>query len=310
MDFVDLGKTGEKLPALGMGTWKLDRRRGAEALKAGLSLGSRFIDTAEMYGTEDLVGEAIRGEEGVFVATKVSPHNLRHDDVLKACSRSLKLLGVKAIDLYQVHWPNPSIPISETMSAMEELVAEGKVRYIGVSNFSAGELKAAQEALKREEIVSNQVEYSVTARDPENNGLADYCRSSKVTIIAYSPFGSGGLYSRKRVFDGLEKIGARHGKTGSQVALNWLLSKGNVSAIPKANSVEHIRENLGSVGWKLDRKDIEAIDSFLGRSPLVGGLNSFILKRSSGLWSRHLTNKYLKEKGVVIGKGKGIEKDL
>lgn len=265
MDYLELGKTGEKIPKIGMGTWKLSRT-GIEALKAGISSGSNFIDTAEMYQAENLVAEVLTEDrDSIFIATKVSPHNLRHDDLIKACDRSLKALGIKTIDLYQIHWPNNSIPISETMSAMEQLVSEGKVRHIGVSNFSLDELKKAQEAMKSAEIVSNQVEYSVTERNPERSGLAKYCASEKITLIAYSPLGSGSIYSKenREIFDKLGAIGSRYGKSAIQSALNWLVSKGNVSAIPKANNPEHARENAGACGWEMSIADINEIDSFL-----------------------------------------------
>lgn len=262
MEFVELGKTGKKLPVLGMGTWKLSSEKGVEALKAGIAMNCRFIDTAEMYNTENLVGEAVRGERDVFIATKVSPSHFRYEDVIKACGRSLKELGVKTIDLYQLHWPNKSIPIKDTMTAMEKLVADGKIRYIGVSNFSLEELKEAQAAMSKNEIVSHQIKYSVLNKDPEG-GMADYCKSEKITVIAYSPLGQGALYSPKykRVLEGLSEIGSKYKKTASQVALNWLISKGNLTAIPKTGNIEHLVENLGAVGWKLDEKDIEKISS-------------------------------------------------
>lgn len=297
MEFIDLGRGGEKLPVIGMGTWKIgeNRSEAIESLRTGIGLGSRFIDTAEMYGTESLVGEAIRGEKEIFIATKVSPHHLRYDDVIKACERSLKALGIKRIDLYQIHWPNPSIPIEETMRAMERLVDEGKIRHIGVSNFSLRELKEAQAAMKKHEIVSNQVEYSVVSRQPEKE-LSGYCRSEKVTIIAYSPLGQGALYTPKykALLSELEKIGSRYGKTGSQVALNWLVSKGNVSAIPKAGRKEHMEENLGSIGWRMERGDAERIDAFFkghGQS-LAHGISGYLLRRSSGFWAKQMTKRW------------------
>lgn len=266
MESIELGKSGEKLPVLGMGTWKLsdDKAKEIETLKEGISMGYRFIDTAEMYGTEGIVGEAAKARKGLFIATKVLPRNFHYEDVIKACERSLKELGMKTIDLYQLHWPNKSIPIGETMRAMEKLVEEGKIRHIGVSNYSLEELKEAQAAMKRNEIVSNQIEYSVVVKDPEG-GLSDYCKSEKITIIAYSPLARGAIYSPKykKVFEGLSEMGLKYGKTVSQVALNWLISKGNVSAIPKASDIAHVTENFGAVGWKLEKKDIARIDSLL-----------------------------------------------
>lgn len=187
MEYRELGKTGERISCVGMGTWKLGYNPDAEiaALREGISLGINFIDTAKMYHSEGAVGMAIKGED-VFIATKVSPDHFAYDDVIKACNRSLKELGIKAIDLYQLHWPNPNIPIKETMRAMEHLAKLGKIRHIGVSNFSVEEMIEAQDALKSEEIVSNQVEYSPFVREIVDH-LGDFCREEKITMIAYSP---------------------------------------------------------------------------------------------------------------------------
>ncbi len=263
MEFVRLGKTGEKLPVLGMGTWNLgaDRSAGVLILKEGIRRGMAFIDTAEMYGNEEIVGEAIRGEEKAFIATKVSPQHFSYEGVLRACEGSLKKLRVRQIDLYQLHWPNKRIAIQETMGAMERLADEGKIRHIGVSNFSLMDLKEAQEAMRRYEIVSNQVEYSILSRMPEE-ALSNYCMAQGITMIAYSPLGQGALYSEKNegFLSVLADIGERYGKSASQVALNWLISKGNVSAIPKTENPEHLTENLGSIGWRLSEADIKRLD--------------------------------------------------
>ncbi len=262
MEYMGLGKTGEKIPVIGMGTWKLaGGKECIEALRRGTELGGNFIDTAEMYGTESTVALALKDGADAFVATKVSPNHLRHDEVIKACDRSLKALGIKTIDLYQIHWPNPSIPIRETISAMETLVAAGKIRHIGVSNFSREELAEAQSAAKRNEIVSNQIEYSVFERNPEKSLFA-YCRKEKISIIAYSPLGQGLLYSQRSsgALEALAEIGRNHGKSAGQVALNWLIGKGNVLAIPKSGSRAHVEENMGSAGWRLSESEVAAVD--------------------------------------------------
>lgn len=260
MKFKILGKTKEKIPAIGMGTWKLENTKNdVVALKLGMKLGMKFIDTAELYGTEETVGEAIKNEE-VFVATKVSPHHFRYNDVIKACDNSLRKLGIKTIDLYQLHWPNPIIPISNTMKAMEELVKQGKIRYIGISNFSVKRTIAAQESLKRNEIVSNQVEYSPIERGIEKD-LIPFCEKEKITVIAYSPFRHGALFGKNaEVRKALEEIAEKHKKTVAQVTLNWLISKEEVVAIPKAANLKHTKENAGAADFKLDKKEIELID--------------------------------------------------
>ncbi len=266
--YIELGRTKEKMPVIGMGTWKYgaDEKREIEALEAGIDAGAKFIDTAELYGSEGIVGKAIKGRDDVFVASKVFSSHLRHDDVLAACDASLKRLGIKTIDLYQLHFPNHSIPISETMSAMELLVKQGKIRYIGVSNFSARELEEARSVMKGNEIVSDQVEFSILTRDAEK-GLLGHCQKEKTTLIAYSPLGSGALYTPKyaKLLEALSAIGKVHGKTATQVALAWLLAKEEVVAIPKAASKEHVIENVGAAEIKLSTDELGTINAMIRR---------------------------------------------
>ena len=168
MEYRELGRTGVRIPEVGLGTWKY--RGGPEPLRRGIALGVTLIDTAEMYRTEDAVGMAIQGiRHRVFVATKVLGSNLRYDQVLRAAENSLRLLNNDVIDLYQIHWPNHGVPIAETMRAMEELVDRGMVRYIGVSNFSVGQLQDAQTAMSKYPIVCNQVLYNLKRRGIERD---------------------------------------------------------------------------------------------------------------------------------------------
>ena len=266
MEYKELGKSGEMVSSIGMGTWKLGMNPEIEirALGKGLDLGINLIDTAEMYGTEKLVGEAIYGRKDFFLATKVSPHHFRHDDLIAACESSLKKLNVKQIDLYQLHWPNASVPIDETMRAMEELVDRGKIKYIGVSNFSPKEFEEAQASMKRYEIISNQVEYSLMVRNAERE-LIGFAERDGIAIIAYSPLGRGALFDSRHeeLRSMLEDIGKNYEKEASQVALNWLISRKNIVAIPKASTPKHVEENAGSVGWSLSKKDKERLSSFL-----------------------------------------------
>ena len=231
-----------------------------KALKLGLELGMRFIDTAEMYArghSEEVVAEAVESErESVFIATKVSAENLSYQNVLRSCESSLRRLKTSYADLYQVHWPNSRIPIKETMRAMEKLMAEGKIRNVGVSNFSKKQTREAQEALSRTTLAANQVEYSLVERSIENE-LLPYCTSEHITVIAYTPLGRGSLVegSRnggKRVLD---EMASKYGKTRAQVLLNWLIVKEPVVAIPKASNLEHVRDNTGAAGWKLSNED-------------------------------------------------------
>jgi len=162
----ELGKTGIRLPEIGFGTWNYSG--GVEPLRAAIECGARLIDTAESYGTEEIVGEAIKGRRHqVFLASKALPRNFRRRDLLAAAERSLRRLGTDHIDLYQLHWPNLTIPIEEPMRAMEELVDTGKIRFIGVSNFSVRDMVNAQAALSKQRIAANQVRYSLIERTIE-----------------------------------------------------------------------------------------------------------------------------------------------
>ena len=292
MEYKQLGNTKEKVPEIGIGTWKmLDAAVDTEVIRTAVSHGSTFVDTAEMYGNEEMVGKAIRGMENVFLATKVSPHNFKYGDVIKACNASLKRLGVKQIDLYQLHWPNHSVPIRETMHAMEQLKKEGKIRHIGVSNFDVTEFEGAMSELKNDEIVSNQVEYSLLVRDVEKEML-EYCKKNKVTLIAYSPLARGALFSKKyaQLKKALDAIGEAHGKTAAQVALNWLISKEGVVAIPKASNASHAVENAESSGWTITQKEMSEIGHFLSRirKRPISSVFTPVLKHS-GFWSKRMT---------------------
>lgn len=275
MDYKQLGKTSVKIPALGLGTWGMGglstRRLGGEgeavrALRLGLELGMRFIDTAEMYAaghSEEVVAQATAAQrESAFIATKVSPENLSYERVLRSCEASLKRLQTSYMDLYQVHWPNPSIPIAETMRAMERLVGEGKVRHVGVSNFSVQQTREAQAAMSKAEIASNQVEYSLMVRSIEED-LLPFAKKERITIIAYTPLARGQFAkdARGESWQVLDRIAAKYGKTRSQVALNWLIVKDPVVAIPKASRLDHVRENAGAAGWRLSEEDQAALSS-------------------------------------------------
>jgi diketogulonate reductase-like aldo/keto reductase len=260
MRFKQLGRTGEKIPEIGIGTWKMGGRAEEEidAIREGIRLGMGLVDTAEMYANEVLVGEAVEGRRA-FMATKVSPQHFRYDSVISSCKASLERLGLAQIDLYQLHWPNNSVPIAETMSAMEHLVDTGMIRHIGVSNFSVEELEEAQAAMKKYEIVSNQVEYSILVREIEEE-LLGYCQKSGITIIAYSPLARGAVFDKgAQQYGTLGRIAERRGKSIGQVALNWVVSKRGVVAIPKASDIGHLRDNAGGSGWKLSRDEIAEI---------------------------------------------------
>jgi diketogulonate reductase-like aldo/keto reductase len=258
-----LGNTNICLPEVGLGTWNY--KGGAEPLRRGIALGARLIDTAESYGTEEIVGEAVKGRrQSVFLATKASPRHFRFQDLMLAADQSLRRLRTDYIDLYQLHWPNYAVPIEETMAAMERLVELGKIRFIGVSNFSASELRKAQAALSKNRIVSNQVRYSLVERTIERSVLP-YCKQNQISVIAFSPLATGLQNIKRRdPRNVLGKVGTLVGKTEAQVGLNWCLRHESVVVIPKAASVDHGIENCGASGWRLSPQQIKLLDLNIG----------------------------------------------
>ena len=272
MQFRPLGRTRESIPVVGLGTWGIggemspDPSRddaSIQALKLGLDLEMKFIDTAEMYAaghSEEVVARALEGRrDGAFVASKVSPRHFAYDDVLAAAKRSLKRLGLKQMDLYQLHWPSSKIPISETMRAMEKLVSDGLTRYIGVSNFSVEQMKEAQQSLSHEKIVSNQVEFNLIDRSVEAR-ILPYCQKEGLTLIAYSPLGQGKIPRGKgSSFKVLDEVAGKSGKSRNQVALAWVLQHDSVVAIPKAADMGHVKENAEVADWKLDKEDYQKL---------------------------------------------------
>ena len=263
------GWTGVEVPVIGQGTWMIEgsravERQAIESLRLGLNLGMAHIDTAEMYGSgraEELVGEAISGRrDEVFLVSKVLPSNASFAGTIQACKRSLNRLKTDHLDLYLLHWES-RYPLSETMRALETLVAEGKTRFIGVSNFDLGMLKAAERALKKERLACNQILYHLGDRGIERK-LIPYCAASEITVVGYSPFGHSDFPSSKNSSGRiLGQIAERHGKTPRQVVLNFLTrSKLGVFTIPKSSQVEHVRENSAGTGWELDEEDLRLID--------------------------------------------------
>ena len=264
MEYTTLGNTTVTIPEVGLGTWKY--KGGVAPLRRGIELGAVLIDTAEMYRTEDVVGQAIEGiRETIFLATKVSGEHLRHDAVLRAADDSLRRLGTDVIDLYQIHWPNPRVPIRETMQAMETLVQRGQVRYIGVSNFSLAELRAAQAAMTNYPIVANQVLYSLHRREIERE-LLPYCQQQQITILAYTPLDDGRLAKKpllgaRNKIKTLAQIATEVHKTMAQVALRWCTSRPNVIVIPKSDRVDRTEENCRASGWSLTPAQMQQLDA-------------------------------------------------
>lgn len=266
MDTKLLGQSGVRLPEIGFGTWHYNGD--PNLIRRSIELGSFLIDTAESYGTEASVGKAVADcREQVFIATKVSPSHFRHDQVIEACDRSLSNLGIDAIDLYQLHAPSSRVPVEETMLAVSELVAHGKVRHVGVSNFSTAELKAAESALGADLIVENQIKYSLLDHEFADS-VIPYCEERGIMVLAYSSLEQGSfqrqLKRNKQLADVMTGICTETGKTPAQVMLNWTLKSPVVITIPQTNTLSRVEENCGASGWRLSDEQWDALTRAAG----------------------------------------------
>ncbi len=264
---------GESVPALGLGTWLMGedpskRSEEADALRHGMDLGMTLIDTAEMYNDAELVvAEALRGRrDQAFVVSKVLPSNASLNGTISACERSLKRLGTDCLDLYLLHWEG-AYPIEDTLDAFQRLVAQGKIRYYGVSNLDNDSLRAAWALPGGEGIATNQVLYNLLERGIEWD-LMPWCRKKNVPIMAYSPLNQGRLYPEV-----LEQIGQRHNANRHQVALAWVLQRDNVIAIPKSADREHVAQNRIAADIELTFEELKQLDRAFpppgGPSPLA-----------------------------------------
>jgi len=301
--YIPLGKTAINISPIGLGLmqWgdiKLPDENNAqvskdiqEIFKVTLGAGINFFDTAEMYGngrSEINLGKCLKDiSSNIVVATKFMPFpwRLTKGELRSALLRSLKRLGLTHVDLYQVHWPIPPVSIKSWMDAMSDVVNDGLIRAVGVSNYSPAQTTIAFEALDKHHIplASNQVKYSLLDRHPEHSGLVELCRKLDITIIAYSPLEKGiltGKYTSNNVPSDfrswrynktyltkiepllymLHEIGEAHASmTPARVALNWLICKRAVP-IPGARKMVQAQENAGSLGWRLSDEDINRLD--------------------------------------------------
>ena len=300
MEYVRLGKMGPKVSVIGFGAWQAAGKEWGtdftdssivEAIGRSHELGVNLIDTAELYGdghSEEVVARALRehGRENFVVATKFHGEHLHYDDLLKACDASLARLGIRQIDLYQMHWTDPweQVPLRETMRGLKKLIRDGKIGAVGVSNFAVRDLKEARRLLGDVEIASNQVRYNLLQREVEAEVLP-YCQKAGISVLAWSPLAKGilsGKYTAGnapkdpvrvdgklfcarnmeeagRLLTVIEEIAKHRGKTAAQVSLNWLLGHGGVVPIPGAKNALQAAENAGATGWMLTARESQKI---------------------------------------------------
>jgi 2,5-diketo-D-gluconate reductase B len=251
-----------QMSKIGFGTWSIgggmsaDRSkdvRSLTALRSALEIGYTHFDTAEMYASghsEELLGQAVHESgiprEDLFITSKVSASHLRYNDLLRSCENSLRHLGMDYLDLYLIHWPSSSIALNETFRAMNQLVHDGQVRQIGVSNFTIKLMKQAQ-AESEAPIFTNQVPYSLADRSYVQNGVLDYCQENGILLTAYSPVEEG----RLRVSPTLQSIADAHSVTPYQIALAWLVSQPRVITIPMSFNPLRLRSNYPTMNSKV-----------------------------------------------------------
>ena len=244
---------GEKVPSLGLGTWRLSGQECIRAVERALALGYRHIDTAQIYANEDEVGRGIQNSgvdrEDIFVVTKVWTSSFYYDDVIRSTHESLEKLQTVYVDLLLMHWPNPSVPLEETLGAMRELQKEGSVKHVGVSNFSPS---LVEEATRHAAVFCNQVEYHpYTAQDE----LLEQAKEMDYLLTAYSPIAKGRVLEDTT----LREIGEVYDRTPAQIALRWLIQQEKVAAIPKAASENHLKSNFDIFDFELSDEEMERI---------------------------------------------------
>ena len=254
-------RDGTIVPALGQGSARLRKGRHPqaaeeEALRTGLSLGMTLIDTAELYGSEELIGRAIAGQrDRVFLVSKVWQTHVAGDGIARACEASLARLGTDHLDLYLLHWPQKVVGLSSIVVAFESLRTKGKIRAWGVSNFTVRDMEELFRVPGGDRCATNQVYYSLSGRGPGFD-LVPWLQQRGVVTMAYSPIDQGALAANTA----LAAIAERRGLSAAQLALAWLVAQPGVLAIPKATGEAHLRENLAARDLVLDGAERAALD--------------------------------------------------
>lgn len=261
-------KSGFKMPVYGLGTWQMGGRwekdpkndiADINAIKKAIELGVTHIDTAEVYSNghaEELVGEAIRDcdRKKLFIVSKVYTNHLSYDNVIRSAKSSLKRLQTPYLDLYLTHGYNPDIPIKETMRAMDKLVDEGLIKNVGICNYTKEHIEEARSYAKHK-IVAAQIHLNLLIREAEKKGVLKYCQDNDIMFIAWRPVQKGKILEEPM----LVEMAKKYRKTPAQIAINWLISQKNVITLSKTTNVEHLKENLGAVGWEMEKEDIEKL---------------------------------------------------
>jgi diketogulonate reductase-like aldo/keto reductase len=246
--------SGDEMPLVGAGTWNLTGETATEAVRTALDAGYAHVDTAEGYHNEAAVGAALAeyDREDVFLTSKVLPSNLHYESVVESCRASLDRLGTDYLDLYLIHWPNPTISLRETLAALERLHEEGLVRNVGVSNFSQYQLMFALK-VSDVPIAVNQVEFHPWLYQAD---LLEYCEDNDIVLTAAAPL------ARTEVLDDpvVRDVAEAYDRTPAQVVLRWQVRKGVVT-IPKSATPAHIRSNVEVFDWELDDADAARIDA-------------------------------------------------
>ncbi len=264
-------KNGFEMPVYGLGTWHMGGQRERNAsnddgadiagIRHALDIGVTHIDTAETYAdgyAEVLVGKAMHGYDRskIFLVSKVQAKNLGYESILNSCEQSLERLGTDYLDLYLLHKFNKDIPLRDSIRALDKLVEGGIVKNIGVCNFTKEHLAEAQSYTKNK-IVCNQVHYNLMFREPEVKGLVRYSQNNDVFLSAWRPVGMGNLL--ENIPSVLKEMCDKYKKTPSQIAINWLISQPYVITLSKTRRADHLNENLGALGWQMERGDIEKL---------------------------------------------------
>jgi diketogulonate reductase-like aldo/keto reductase len=269
MTLRQFGNSGRQTSVIGQGTWYIDRgdrKRAVAALQRGIDLGMTHIDTAEMYGDAELViADAIAGRrDEVFLVSKVLPSNASRRGTITACERSLARLKTDRLDCYLLHWRG-SYPLTDTVTAFEQLVREGKIRSWGVSNFDADDLDEILEVAGEGKIACNQVLYHLRERAIEH-AVIPWCVKHRVAVVAYSPFGHDDFPDpRSKAGEVLQTIAKNHDASPRQIALSFLTREPEVFAIPKASSLEHAADNAAAGQLDLSADEIASLDKAFPR---------------------------------------------